>query len=225
MRVLYLFICCLSTSLFAAAPILVAIAGGTGCGKTTLAEKIHSLFPHSVLISQDSYYKDLSHLSHQERARTNFDHPDSLEFSLLQKHLTALKNGLGIERPNYNFHLHLRENSTDWIDPAEIILVEGILLLAVPEIRDLFDIKIFIDTDDDVRLLRRIERDMKERSRDFNSIKDQYLSTVKPMHDAFVFPSKKYADVIFPGGGENQIAISLILAKLHAEFSKDASVE
>ncbi len=203
----------------------MAIAGGTGCGKTTLAETIHRLFPNSVLISQDSYYKDLSHLSHQDRAQTNFDHPDSLEFSLLEKHLYALKNGLGIERPNYNFHLHVREKSSEWIEPAEIILVEGILLLAVPEIRELFDIKIFIDTDDDVRLLRRMERDMRERSRDFSSIKHQYLSTVKPMHDAFVFPSKKYADVIFPGGGENQIAISLILAKLEAELSKKIYTE
>jgi uridine kinase len=201
-------------SVFAASPIFIGIAGGTGSGKTTLAENIHRAFPGSVLISQDSYYKDLSHLSLEERAKVNFDHPDSLEFSLLKDHLIDLKNGQVIEKPIYNFHVHARESKTTRIEPAQIILVEGILLLAAPEVRDLFDIRIFVDTDDDVRVIRRIERDMKERSRDFESIKEQYITTVKPMHDAFVTPSKKYADVIFPEGGCNQVAISLILAKL-----------
>jgi uridine kinase len=220
MKALSFILCCLATSLFAKPLIFVAIVGGTGSGKTTLAQNIHQMFPNSVLISQDSYYRDLSHLPLEKRGNTNFDHPNSLEFSLLQEHLLTLKNGCGIQRPNYNFHLHIREKTSKWIEPAEIILVEGILLLTNPELRNLFDIKIFVDTDDDVRLLRRIERDMKERSRHFSSIKEQYLSTVKPMHDAFVFPSKKYADVIFPGGGNNQIAISLILAKLNAELCR-----
>ncbi len=214
MKKLSFLFCCLSLSLFAKTPIFVALAGGTGSGKTTLAQNIHKRFSNSVLISQDSYYKDLSYLPFHDREKTNFDHPNSLEFSLLREHLLSLKNGLGIDRPNYNFHLHVREKTSDWIEPAEIVIVEGILLLVDPEIRELFDIKIFVDTDDDVRLLRRIERDMKERSRHFHHIKEQYLNTVKPMHDAFVFPSKKYADVIFPGGGDNQIAISLILARL-----------
>ncbi len=195
--------------------MLVGIAGGTGSGKTTLAEKIHQAFPGSVLISQDSYYKDLSHLPFEERAKANFDHPHSLEFSLLRKHLLELKNGQPIEQPTYSFHHHAREQRTTLVQPTEIILVEGILLLASPEVRDLFDIKIFVDTDDDVRILRRIERDMKERSRDFASIRNQYLETVKPMHDTFVEPSKKYADVIIPEGGHNQVAMSLILAKLN----------
>jgi uridine kinase len=137
---------------------------------------------------------------------------------LLRKHLLDLKNGQTIEQPTYNFHIHAREKRTERVEPAQIILVEGILLLAAPEVRDLFDIKIFVDTDDDVRVLRRIERDMKERSRDFTSVKEQYLQTVKPMHDAFVEPSKKYADVIFPEGGHNQVAIGLILAKLSEGF-------
>ena len=206
--------CLLSVSIFAKSTVFVGIAGGTGSGKTTLAQKIHQVFPESILISQDSYYKDISHLSFEERKKTNFDHPDSLEFSLLRKHLVDLKNGKAIEQPIYNFHIHAREKRTERIEPAQIVLVEGILLLAMPEIRDLFDIKIFVDTDDDVRILRRVERDMQERSRDFSSVKEQYLRTVKPMHDAFVEPSKKYADVIFPEGGYNQVAISLILAKL-----------
>lgn len=212
-RVVLLF-CLLSISVFAKPVVLVGIAGGTGSGKTTLAQKIHQAFPESVLISQDSYYKDLSHLPFEEREKTNFDHPDSLEFSLLKTHLLELKRGRSIEQPTYSFHSHTREKGTERISPAQIILVEGILLLAAPEIRDLLDIKIFVDTDDDVRVLRRIERDMKERSRDFNSVKEQYLRTVKPMHDAFVEPSKKYADVIIPEGGHNEVALSLIFAKL-----------
>lgn len=210
-----LFFCFLSSCVFANQPILIGIAGGTGSGKTTLAEKIHRAFPHSILISQDAYYKDLSHLALDERACVNFDHPDSLEFSLLRKQLLTLKNGHAIEQPTYSFHVHARQQKTTHIDPAPIIIVEGILLLAVPEVRDLFDIKIYVDTEDDIRILRRVERDMKERSRDFASVKEQYLKTVKPMHDAFVEPSKKHADVIFPGDGNNEVAISLILAKLN----------
>ncbi len=210
----FLFFIAFTASVFANATIVVGIAGGTGSGKTTLAEKVHHAFPESVLISQDSYYKDLSNISFEERGKGNFDHPDSIEFSLLRQHLIDLKKGRAIERPTYNFHIHAREKKTERIEPAQIIIVEGILLFAASEVRDLFDIKIFVDTDDDVRVIRRIERDMKERSRDFNSVKEQYLTTVKPMHDSFVEPSKKYADVIVPEGGYNQAAISLILAKL-----------
>ncbi len=207
------------SSLFAAPKILVGIAGGTGSGKTTFAEKIQKAFPvDSVLISQDSYYKDLSHLSWKERAETNFDHPESLDFTLLREHLLSLKNNNSIDQPIYNFQTHSRESYTTKIEPAQLIIVEGILLFAVREIRDLFDLKIFVDTDDDIRLLRRIERDLQERARDFSSVKDQYLSTVKPMHDAFVEPSKQYADVIVPKGGYNQTALGLILAKLNEEL-------
>lgn len=214
MHRIFLFFYCVVAVAFAQSPIFIGIAGGTGSGKTTLAEKIHEAFPASILICQDSYYRDISHLSLEERAKSNFDHPNSLEFSLLRKHLMDLKNGQGVAQPIYNFHRHAREERTHWIEPAQIVLVEGILLLAMPEIRELLDIKIFVDTDDDVRLLRRIERDMKERSRDFNSIKNQYLLTVKPMHEAFVEPSKKYADVIVPEGGHNQVALDMILSKL-----------
>ncbi len=212
-RKLWIF-CCLWIPVFAKAPIIIGIAGGSGSGKTTLAENLHRELPGSVIISQDAYYKNLSHLSFAEREKANYDHPHAIEYSLLKQHLIELKNGRSIEQPVYNFHLHIRENKTMRIDPAEILLVDGVLLLTDPEVRELLDIKIFVDTDDDIRLLWRIERDMKERSRDFNSIKQQYLATVKPMHEAFVVPSKKYADIIFPEGGHNQIGIDLILAKL-----------
>jgi len=204
-----------------AEPILVGIAGGTGSGKTTLAEKIREAFPKdSVLISQDSYYKDLSHLPFEERAKTNFDHPASLDFALLREHLIDLRKGKNVHCPIYSFHTHNRETGTRFIEPTQLIIVEGILLLAVPEIRELFDVRIFVDTDDDIRLLRRIERDLKERSRDFDSVKRQYIMTVKPMHDAFVMPSKRFADVIIPEGGHNQIALSLILAKLKDDLNQ-----
>lgn len=204
---------CLSASVFAES-IFIGIAGGTGSGKTTLAQKIHRAFPKAVVISQDSYYKDRSYLPFEDRGSINFDHPDSLEFDLLRDHLIDLKNGFSIGQPTYNFHLHAREKEKKQIDPANIVLVEGILLLAVPEIRDLFDIKIFVDTDEDIRALRRIDRDIKERGRDFNGVVEQYVKTVKPMHDAFVEPSKKHADIIIPGENHTEVALNLILAKL-----------
>lgn len=204
-----------------AMPILVGIAGGTGSGKTTLATKIAETFPGKALIlSQDLYYKETSHLSFEEASKINFDHPDAIDFDLFLDHLTQLKEGFGIEHPVYNFRIHNREKKRVWVDPAPLVIVEGILLFAMTEIRDLFDVKIFVDASDDIRLLRRMERDMQERGRDFLGIRDQYLSTVKPMHDAFVDPSKQYADLIVPKGGHNQIALELIVAKLHADLSR-----
>lgn len=202
-----------------AVPILIGIAGGTGSGKTTMAEKIQNAFPHhSILICQDSYYKDISHLSLHERAKTNFDHPNSLDFDLLRLHLLELIKGRAIEQPIYNFKTHEREKATQRIEPAQVIIVEGILLFAAIEVRDLFDLKIFVDTDGDIRLLRRIERDMTERDRSFESIKEQYLTTVKPMHDAFVEPSKQHADVIIPMRRQNQIALDLVISKIRADL-------
>lgn len=156
-----------------------------------------------------------------ERAKINFDHPNSLDFTLLQQQLTALTNDSPVDQPIYNFHTYEREKETKQIQPAQLIIVEGILLFSVKEVRDLFDIKIFVDTDDDIRVLRRIERDIKERSRDLESVKSQYLTTVKPMHDAFVAPSKQYADVIVPEGGHNQIALDLIIAKLKKDVMQE----
>jgi uridine kinase len=219
-RILTLIFTLLVTTLVAQPKILIGIAGGTGSGKTTLAQKIQDAFPNSsILISQDSYYKDLSHLSPSERAKTNFDHPNSLDFTLLCEHLTTLTNDAAVDQPIYNFCTNSREKETKRIQPAQLIIVEGILLFTVKEVRDLFSIKIYVDTDDDIRVLRRIERDMKEPSRDFESVKSQYLTTVKPMHDAFVGPSKQYADVIVPEGGYNQIATDLIISKLKGDVT------
>jgi uridine kinase len=210
----------LITPLTAREPLIIGISGGTGCGKTTLAQRIFELFPNdAAMICQDSYYKELTHLSVDERAHTNFDHPDSLDFDLLHKHLQTLKAGKSIEVPIYNYCTHSREQQSESIHPQSIIIVEGILLFAVPEIRDLFDMKIFLDTDDDIRLLRRIERDMRERGRDFKSIRDQYIKTVKPMHDTFVEPSKRFADVIIPSERRNETGLKMIASKLKEELS------
>lgn len=206
--------------LFATPRILIGIAGGTGSGKTTLAQKIKKAFPNdSVFISQDSYYKDLSHLPIEERAKTNFDHPDSLDFTLMETHLLALMRGESIRQPLYSFHIHTREKETIEVQSTPLIIVEGILLFSIPKIRDLFDLKIYVDTDDDIRVLRRIERDMKERSREFDNIRYQYLSTVKPMHDQFVEPSKQFADIIVPRGGHNDIALNTILSKIKEDLT------
>ena len=199
--------------------LVIGIAGGTGSGKTTMAAKIQEAFPgQSILISQDSYYKACDGLSLAERSQVNFDHPDALDFDLLVYHLNELKQGRPIQKPVYNFRTHSRESYTEKVSPNQIIIVEGILLFAIPELCDSCDLKIFIDTDDDVRLLRRIERDMRERGRSLESICDQYLSTVKPMHEAFVQPSKKKADLIVPHGGENKKAFHLIKATLNDQI-------
>ncbi len=217
-RAMLTFVVLLSNS-FAAPPLIVGIAGGTGSGKTTLAEKILEAFPgQASLIYQDAYYKDILHLPLEERAKTNFDHPESLDFCLLKEHLIALKNNEPILMPRYSFHTHSREGNPTVVEPTSIIIVEGILLFSIPEIRELLDIKIFVDTDDDIRLLRRMERDMRERSRDFNSIRDQYLNTVKPMHDSFVEPSKRFADVIIPTDRRNPKGLSMIVSKLKEEL-------
>ncbi len=214
-RFLCIFFLVFSHVLFAEGAILVGIAGGTGSGKTTIARKIYEAFAdNAVVISQDNYYRDLSHLSREDQGRVNFDHPRSLDFDLLKEHLLLLKNGKMADEPIYDFCCHSRKKETISIDPKKIIICEGILLFAMPEIRNLFDVKIYVDTDDDIRLLRRIERDIKERGRSFESVRDQYLETVQPMHHEFVEPSKRFADFIIPRGGENTVAISLILSQL-----------
>lgn len=190
-----------------------------------MAQQILDAFPdNSVLICQDSYYKDLSNLPYEERGKTNFDHPDSIDFTLLREQLIALKNNQSIEQPVYSFHVHNREAQTKHIEPAQFIIVEGILLFASDEVKDLFDIKIYIDTHPDIRILRRIERDINERSRTFVDIKRQYLTTVKPMHDLFVEPSKRFADIIVLGDKHNETALSLILAKMHQEMRQGIEI-
>ena len=204
--------------------IIIGVAGGSGSGKTTIARKLLETFEaeDAVLVEQDAYYKELHIESIDERAKMNFDHPNAIEFELLRENLLDLVHGKTVERPIYDFSTHMRKSEKVIINPSRIIIVEGILIFAVPEIRELFDIKIFVDTDADEMLLRRMERDIKERGRTFESIRDQYLSTVKPMYLEFAEPSKRYADVIIPRGGENKVAINMVIAKMKRYLKKGA---
>ncbi len=196
--------------------LIIGVAGGTGSGKTSIARNIMHQLPKgsAVMIDHDSYYKDHSGLPLEEREKLNYDHPDSLDNPLLVKHLHALRAGRGIEKPVYNFVTHSREPRHTHIEPAPIVIVEGILILADEDIRNSCDIKIFIDTDSDIRVFRRIRRDMEKRGRSFESIREQYYKTVRPMHLMFVEPSKRWADLIIPEGGENRIALDVVVEKL-----------
>ncbi|MCF2625786.1 uridine kinase [Fusobacterium perfoetens] len=202
--------------------ILVGVAGGSGSGKTTVANNLVKAFKaeDAALVEQDAYYRELINMTMEEKAKVNFDHPDSIEFELLRKHLESLKNGESIERPIYDFTTHSRKEGTVKINPSKIIIVEGILIFAVPEIRELFDMKIFVDTDADEMILRRIERDMNERGRSLESVRDQYLATVKPMYLEFCEPSKRYADIIIPRGGENKVAVDMVISTLKGYLNK-----
>ncbi|MBM3201324.1 MAG: uridine kinase [Chlamydiae bacterium] len=209
-------------SIYASSTLFVAIAGGTGSGKTTLAKKIHERFPEAILISQDAYYRDLSHLSLEDRAKVNFDHPDALEFSLLKSHILMLKKQMPVHIPIYDFCHHTRIEDVELIEPSKIVLVEGILLFAVEEVRDLFDLKIYVDTDSDERILRRAIRDIQERGRSLEEVQNQYIDTVKPMHEMFVEPSKKYADIIIPASRHSEAAIDFVIARLSQFLSQSA---
>lgn len=192
--------------------LVIGIAGGTGSGKTTVARSImNKLGSENVtLISQDNYYLHHSGLTFQEREKINYDHPNAFENRLLLKHLLELRNGRAVEIPVYDFTRHARSEQTIRIEVKPIVLLEGIHVLTDEELREALNIKVFVDTDPDVRILRRLSRDINERGRTLESVFDQYLSTVKPMHDAFIEPSKKYADIIIPEGGENEIGIDML---------------
>lgn len=196
--------------------ITIGIAGGTGSGKTTIAKNIAKSLPAGscILIDHDSYYRDRSDLAIEDRMQLNYDHPDSLDNALLLEHLKALKSGEDIQKPVYNFVEHAREKLTEHIKSAPVIIVEGILILADEGIRNMLDIKIFVDTDADLRVFRRIRRDMEKRGRSFTSIRNQYYATVRPMHLQFVEPSKRWADIIIPEGGENRIALRMMVGNL-----------
>ena len=185
-----------------AGPLIIGIAGGSGSGKSTIAESIVSAIgPESVvLIQQDAYYRDQTDLPLEERAKVNYDHPDSMENDLLVHHLTELRAGRSIERPVYDFTVHNRASHTVRVDSRPAVIVEGILVLYEPTLREVMDLKVYVDTDPDLRLARRWERDIKERGRSFDSVRDQYLQTVRPMHLQFVEPSKRYADIVIPEG-------------------------
>ena len=197
-------------------PMLIGIAGGTGSGKTTVARKLADALPagRAALIQHDWYYRDRSHLDPAARALINFDEPDALENDLLLADLTALKANRPVDCPQYDFASHTRRDAVRQILPRSIVLVEGILLFAVPAVRDLLDLRLFVDTDDDVRLLRRVRRDIEERGRDIASIEAQYLGTVRRMHQQHVAPSRAHAHLIIPEGGENTPAHEVILGRL-----------
>jgi uridine kinase len=203
-------------------PLILGIAGGSGSGKSTIARALVSALADTegVLLEQDHYYRQLSHLSYEERDRINYDHPDALEFDLLAKHLDALKAGEAIDRPTYDFTTHDRAPDAVRVAPAPIIVVEGILVLADAQLRQRFDVKLFVDTDSDIRLMRRIRRDLEHRKRTFAQIRQQYYETVRPMHLAFVEPSKRFADVIIPEGGENKVAVEMLLSLVRAKIEK-----
>jgi uridine kinase len=199
-----------------AAPVLIGIAGGTGSGKTTVATKIVEALPagQALLLQQDSYYRDRSHLTPEERARVNFDEPEAIENDRLEHDLRELRAGRAVEGPIYDFGSHTRRRETQRLEPCRIVVAEGILLFTVPAVRDLFDLRLFVDTPDDVRLLRRIKRDLIERGRDIASIEAQYLSTVRAMHEVHVAPTKRHAHLIVPEGGENTQALEVIVGRL-----------
>lgn len=197
-------------------PFLIGIAGGTGSGKTTVANAIVRRVgaERIAILSHDSYYRDFVDLPKDILDRQNFDHPDSLESELLVRHLKALKQGMVVETPIYDFKVHRRAAHTRRVEPRKVILVDGILIYAEPELRKLFDVKIYVDTDADIRLIRRLKRDIAERGRTVDSVVAQYESTVRPMHMEFVEPSKRYADLIVPEGGENMVALDFLFARL-----------
>ena len=202
-------------------PILIGIAGGSGSGKTSVAHALGSnQGSNLVILEQDAYYKHRSDLTFDERSKLNYDHPDAFDHALLLEHLQQLLSGHPIEKPIYNFSTHLREDATERVEPHHIIVLEGILTLVDPTIRELMDIKIYVDTDDDVRVLRRLKRDIRDRGRSLDSVITQYLGTVKPMHHAFIEPSKRYADIIIPEGGKNQVAIDILNSKLNQVITK-----
>ena len=197
-------------------PIIIGVAGGTGSGKTTVSQEILRRVgaERIVFIQHDSYYRDRSHLSLEERARSNYDHPDSLESEFLVSHLQQLQAGQLVEIPVYDFMTHTRTEETRCVEPKWVILVEGILIFAEPALREMFDVKIWVDTDADVRFIRRLRRDITERGRTVESVIEQYEGTVRPMHLEFAEPSKRYADVIIPEGGFNTVALDMVVARI-----------
>ena len=202
-------------------PVVIGISGGTGSGKSTITEAIQEKVESEItLIPQDNYYRNFDHLPTSERAKINFDHPATFDSDLLIEQLSLLKKSIPIEMPVYDFKKHIRTNTTITKLPSKIIIIEGILIFENPKLRDLMDIKIFVDTDADIRILRRIKRDMVERGRTLESIVEQYQTTVRPMHIEFVEPSKKYAHIIIPEGGQNTIGIDMIVTKIN-DISKN----
>lgn len=197
-------------------PVVIGVTGGTGSGKTTVAKRILKSFSDQqvLMIEQDSYYKDQSHMPFEERVKTNYDHPFAFDTDLFLEQLQTLLNYEPIEKPSYDYKLHTRKKETMRLEPKDVIIIEGILILEDKRLRDLMDIKIFVDTDPDVRIIRRLVRDIKQRGRTMESVIDQYLNVVRPMHLQFIEPTKRYADIIVPEGGKNKVAIDLLVTKI-----------
>lgn len=208
-------------------PIIIGVTGGSGSGKTTVSQKIlEELHGHSIsIIQQDSYYKDQAKKTMEERRAVNYDHPLAFDADLLYEHLKMLKNNQKIEVPIYDYKISTRSSEVIEQDPTDVIILEGILILADERIRDMLDIKVYVDTDDDIRIIRRIRRDMEQRARTLDSIINQYLTGVKPMYHQFIEPTKRYADVIVPEGGKNSVAIDLLVTKVRDILSEDGRDE
>jgi uridine kinase len=203
-------------------PLIIGIAGGSGSGKSTVATNVADLLttPSVAFIDMDAYYKNFPALSLDERKKLNWDHPDAFDYDLLYSHLKALSSRKAIEKPEYDFVTHLRGAEHTHVEPADVVVIDGILLFVDARVRDLCDVKVFVDADADIRLIRRIERDTHVRGRPLDEIIEQYLSTVQPMHNEFVEPSKRYADVIVPRGGHNSVAIEMIVAKIQRRLQR-----
>jgi len=204
-------------------PLVIGIAGGSGSGKTSVTNAIYEVYKEKavVVIEQDYYYKDQSHLKFEERLATNYDHPLAFDTDLLIEHIHQLLNRHAIEKPIYDYAHHTRAEETVIIEPQDVIILEGILVLEDPRLRDLMDIKLFVDTDSDIRIIRRIMRDINERGRSIESVVEQYLSVVRPMHNQFIEPTKRYADIIIPEGGQNEVAIDLMVTKIKTILESD----
>lgn len=203
---------------------VIAIAGGSASGKTTIANQLYDYFKgqhNVVIIRQDDYYKDQSHLTMEERVKTNYDHPHAFDNDLFVLHIKQLKERFSIEKPTYDYAMHNRSTKVEMIEPRDIIILEGIFVLAEERIREISDILIYVDTESDVRFIRRLKRDVEERGRSVDSVCHQYLSTVKPMHDQFIEPSKKYAHIIIPEGGNNHVAIDILITKMKSLLNQN----
>jgi len=205
-------------------PLIIGIAGGSGSGKSTVARNVAELLTTSsvAFIDMDAYYRNFPELSLDERRKLNWDHPDAFDYDLLYEHLDALSRRKSIEKPEYDFVTHLRRTRPTLVEPADVVVIDGILLFVDERVRDVCDVKVFVDADADIRLIRRIERDTHDRGRPLDEIIEQYLTTVQPMHLEFVEPSKRYADVIVPRGGHNAIAIEMIVAKIQRRLQRAA---
>ncbi|WP_240402253.1 uridine kinase [Lactobacillus jensenii] len=204
--------------------IVIGIAGGSGSGKTTIAHEVARLInddDHIITLTQDSYYKDNTGIPMSERKKINYDHPDAFDMPLLVAQINQLMHRKAVEMPVYDFTEHTRSSKTIHVEPADIIILEGILVLADENLRNLMDIKVYVDTDDDIRFICRLERDLKERGRSLDSVIDQYLATVKPMYHQFIEPTKRYADIIVPEGGENNVAIDMLTTKMRSVLAND----